>query len=111
PSKTFNLAGLQVGYLFCEHPDLMKRIQHVLTVQEMELLSPFAITALIAAYEQGEAWLDSLKAYLSSNFAYLTDFCSERLPQIKVVPLEATYLAWLDCRAVLTSSADFSEKL
>src|SRR5690606_13615477 len=54
---------------------------------------------------------DSLKAYLSSNFAYLTDFCSERLPQIKVVPLEATYLAWLDCRAVLTSSADFSEKL
>src|SRR5690606_31242210 len=52
PSKTFNLAGLQVGYLFSESPDLLKQIRKVLTVQEMELLSPFAIEALIAAYEQ-----------------------------------------------------------
>ncbi len=111
PSKTFNLAGLQVGYLFSEHADLMERIRHLLTVQEMELLSPFAIEALIAAYEQGEGWLASLLAYLSGNFAYLTDFCSVHLPQINVVPLEATYLAWLDCRAILTSSADFTERL
>ena len=111
PSKTFNLAGLQVGYLFSEHADLMSRIRQVLTVQEMELLSPFAIEALIAAYEQGEEWLESLVTYLSGNYVYLTDFCSKHLPQVKVVPLEATYLAWLDCRAVVTSSADFAEAL
>lgn len=111
PSKTFNLAGLQVGYLFSESPDLLKQIRKVLTVQEMELLSPFAIEALIAAYEQGEDWLDSLLAYLSDNFAYLADFCAKHLPQINVVPLEATYLVWLDCRSILTSSADFTEKL
>src|SRR5690606_6484451 len=111
PSKTFNLAGLQVGYLFSESPDLLKQIRKVLTVQEMELLSPFAIEALIAAYEQGEGWLDSLLVYLSGNFAYLTDFCAKHLPQIKVVPLEATYLVWLDCRSILSSSANFTEKL
>lgn len=111
PSKTFNLAGLQVGYLFSEYPEIMKQIQQVLSVQEMELLSPFAIEALVAAYEHGEDWLDSLKIYLRENYLYLTDFCATHLPQIHIVPLEATYLAWLDCRAVFTSSADFSEKL
>ncbi|MEC3879983.1 MalY/PatB family protein [Parapedobacter sp. 10938] len=111
PSKTFNLAGLQVGYLFSENPDLMKRIEQVLMAQEMELLSPFAIEALIAAYEHGEDWLESLIVYLKGNFDYVTDFCSKHLPQINVVPLEATYLVWLDCRAILTSSADFAAKL
>jgi len=111
PSKTFNLAGLQVGYLFSECAELMKQIQQVLMVQEMELLSPFATEALIAAYMHGESWLESLIAYLKGNFNYLTDFCSKHLPQVKAVPLEATYLAWLDCRAVFTSAADFSKKL
>src|SRR5690606_12104479 len=111
PSKTFNLAGLQVGYLFTEHADLMTPIKEVLTVQEMELLSPFAIEALIAAYQGGEEWLEALLVYLNNNFTYLTDFCSKHLPQVSVVPLEATYLAWLDCRAIVKSSADFSKHL
>ncbi len=111
PSKTFNLAGLQVGYLFSEAPELLKRIRQLLTVQEMELLSPFAIEALIAAYDQGEDWLESLKIYLMGNFAYLTEFCSTHLPQIRALPLEATYLVWLDGRSFLTSSADFTERL
>ncbi|MGV3761517.1 MalY/PatB family protein [Parapedobacter sp.] len=111
PSKTFNLAGLQVGYLFSEHNDLMTQIQQVLAAQEMELLSPFAIEALIAAYEEGEEWLESLLTYLKGNFTYLTDFCAKHLPQIEVMQLQATYLAWLDCQAIFSSSADFSNKL
>ena len=70
PSKTFNLAGLQVGYLFSEDTDLMKQIQQVLKVQEMELLSPFAIEALVAAYEHSADWLESLKIYLRGNYTY-----------------------------------------
>ena len=111
PSKTFNLAGLQVGYLFTKHADLMEPIKQVLKVQEMELLSPFAIEGLIAAYEHGEEWLAALLTYLGGNFAYLSGFCSKHLPQVKVPPLQATYLVWLDCRAIVTSSADFSKKL
>lgn len=111
PSKTFNLAGLQVGYLFSESTDLRNRIQHILNAQDTVLLSPFAIEALVAAYEHGEDWLDALKSYLSGNLTYLTDFCSTHLPQIAVIPLQATYLVWLDCRAVITSAADFTDKL
>src|SRR5690606_11495719 len=111
PSKTFNLAGLLVGYLFTQSDVLMEQIKRVLTVQEMELLSPFAIEALVAAYRHGEEWLEALIVYLNGNFNYLTDFCSKHLPQIKVEPLEATYLAWLDCRGIVKSSADFSQRL
>lgn len=111
PSKTFNLAGLQVGYLFSAYPELMVPIRKLLDNQEMELLNPFGIEGLIAAYEQGEEWLEALMVYLGDNFAFLVNFCSQHLPQINVVPLEATYLAWLDCRAVVTSSVDVVERL
>lgn len=111
PSKTFNLAGLQVGYLFSANPDFRRRIQQVLDAQDTVLLSPFAIEALVAAYSQGEDWLEALKDYLVDNLAYLTDFCSTHLPQITVIPLQATYLVWLDCRSMITSTADFTDKL
>lgn len=97
PSKTFNLAGLQVGYLFTEHPELRKRVEHAMRKRELMLLNPFAITALIAAYQYGEDWLEALKTYLSGNFNQLRDFCTNYLPQLKIVPLQATYLAWLNC--------------
>ncbi len=111
PSKTFNLAGLQVGYLFAERADFREQIQHVLNSQDTVLLSPFAIEALVAAYEHGEDWLEALKAYLSDNLTYLTDYCSTHLPQIRVIPLQATYLVWLDCRSMITSAADVADKL
>ncbi|SFC04115.1 cystathione beta-lyase [Parapedobacter composti] len=111
PSKTFNLAGLQVAYLFSEREDFRKRIQEVFNTREMALLTPFAIEALIAAYEQGDDWLEALKTYLTGNLAHLTAFCATHLPHIAVVPLQATYLVWLDCRAVITSTAAFADKL
>ena len=111
PSKTFNLAGLQVGYLFSANTGFRQQIQHVLDTQDTVLLSPFAIEALIAAYEHGEDWLEALKTYLTDNFTYLTDFCSTHLPQISVIPLQATYLVWLDCHAMITSAADFTDGL
>ncbi len=111
PTKTFNIAGLQVAYLFSENATFRKQIRHILDTQEMTLLNPLSIEALIAAYEQGEDWLESLKAYLAANFRYLTDFCGAHLPQIHVTPLQATYLVWLDGRAVIPSCADFTQRL
>jgi len=111
PSKTFNIAGLQAAYLFSENAAFTQPVRHLLEVQEMALLSPFAIEALIAAYEHGEDWLESLKTYLANNFTYLADFCRTHLPQVKVTPLQATYLVWLDARSVIPSAKDFSEKL
>lgn len=111
PTKTFNLAGLQVGYLFTENRPYRHKIQKVLTILEMELLSPFAITSLIAAYDEGEGWLEALKIYLYDNYLYLKEFIATHLPQVAVLPLEATYLVWLDFSALKKSSAEITEQL
>src|SRR5690606_40141679 len=76
-----------------------------------DVCSSDLIEALIAAYEGGTTWLEELIAYLKTNFDELTAFCSARLPQIRVVPLQATYLAWLDCRAVIHSAKNVTDGL
>ncbi|WP_116788643.1 MalY/PatB family protein [Flavobacterium psychrotrophum] len=111
PSKAFNLAGLQVGYLFTENAGFREQIQKTLLVQEMELLSPFAIEALIAAYNDGTQWLDAVKVYLYDNYLYLKSFVEEQLPQLKVIPLQATYLVWLDCCNIPEPASTLTEKL
>lgn len=111
PSKTFNIAGLQAAYLFSENTTVRERVHQLLNIQEMTLLNPFAIEALIAAYEHGEEWLESLKTYLADNFTYVTDFCKTHVPQIEVTPLQATYLVWLDGRSVFSDTAKFTDKL
>ena len=69
-------------------------------------ISPFAIEALTAAYDEGAEWLDALNAYLHENYLFLRDFLARELPQYLVLPLEGTYLAWIDCRAAgMTSEA------
>lgn len=111
PSKTFNLAGLQVGYLFTENKLLRKKIAETLEKQDMVLLNTFAISGLIAAYDQGTPWLEALKTYLYDNFKYLVAFCGRNLPNIGVVPLQATYLVWLDCGALRIPASELSDKL
>lgn len=104
PSKTFNLAGLQVAYLICANDGRRKQVEQILTVQEMVLLNPFAIDALIAAYNDGEAWLEALKGYLYQNYVFLKDFLLQHLPHITVLPLQGTYLVWLDVSAYRKSA-------
>ena len=111
PGKAFNLAGLQVGYVFTQDSVLRTKLKAMLTLQEIELLSPFAIEALIAAYNNGEEWLEALKHYLYNNYKYLQEFVALHLPQIVVVPLQATYLVWLDCRALNLPSETLAKKL
>lgn len=110
-SKSFNLAGLQVGYVFTKTAELYNKVKSIFTIQEMELLSPLAIEALIAAYDKGESWLTELKKYLYHNYIFLQDFIASELPQIKVVPLQATYLVWLDCSALQLNSDEIAKML
>ena len=111
PSKTFNLAGLQVGYVFTENAEFRNGIKKVLSSQEMELLSPFAIEALISAYHGGDIWLEALKSYLFANYLHLKTYFSEHLPAVKVAPLEATYLVWLDFSFLSKPALEISEAL
>ncbi|MCD0465938.1 MalY/PatB family protein [Flavobacterium sp. ENC] len=111
PTKSFNLAGLQVGYFFTQNEQLRKAIQSSFQLMGIELLNIFGITALIAAYEESEQWLDALKEYLQDNYLFLHEFISLHLPQIKVTPLEGTYLVWLDCTALHKTADALSHSL
>ena len=111
PTKSFNFAGLQVGYFFTQNEQFRKAIQSSFKLMGVELLNLFGITALIAAYEESEQWLDALKEYLQENYLFLTQFINSNLPQIKVTPLEATYLVWLDCTALGKTADELSHQL
>ena len=104
PSKSFNIAGLQIANIVVKDESLRARVDKALNVHEVCDVNPFGITALIAAYQEGEAWLDELRAYLYNNYLALNEFVADKLPALKVVKQEATYLAWLDIRALNISS-------
>ena len=111
PSKTFNLAGLKVANIHAADETLRKKINKVLNINEVCEISPFAVDALIAAYNEGEEWLEELKKYLLKNYLYLKDFFEKHFPQFRVLPLESTYLVWVDCSVLHLSSATIAEML
>lgn len=111
PSKAFNLAGLQVANIFAADAALRARIGHSLQINETGEIGPFAIEALIAAYDEGAEWLDALNEYLHGNYRFLREYFDRNLPQYPVLPLEGTYLVWVDCRASGLTSDELETKL
>ncbi len=111
PSKAFNLAGLQIANIVAADPDLRARIDRALNIHEVCDVNPFGVTASIAAYTAGADWLDALRAYLADNYQTVADFLTEHLPTLRITPQEATYLAWIDCRALNLSSVALTELL
>ncbi len=111
PSKTFNLAGLQVANIHADDETIRKKIDKALNINEVCEINPFAVEALIAAYTQGEEWLEQLKEYLYDNYRYLKDFFATYLPQFPISTLEATYLVWIDCSVLRQSSAEIAKIL
>ncbi len=97
PSKTFNLAGLKCSFAVIRDPVLRKT-----WLKGSEGLIPhvnvLGITAALAAYRDGEEWLTQCLAYLESNRGLLEHFLGERSPSLSMSRMEATYLAWIDCR-------------
>ncbi len=98
PSKTFNIAGLNTSYAII--PDTKLRHTYMLEQDKSGITNgnPFGIEALISAYEEGDVWLDALKVHLQENIRYVKTFLETHSLPIKVVPTEATFLMWLDCR-------------
>ena len=99
PSKTFNVAGMGFAMAIIPDPKLRERFTEA---RRDFVPSPSALgyTAALAAYTNGEAWRQELLAYLQGNRDTLTQYVEESLPGVDVHPAEATYLAWLDCRAL-----------
>ena len=95
-SKTFNLAGLAASVIVIPNPKLRADFQ---TARSGIMPQPdtMALTAIEAAFRYGDEWLEQLLPYLQGNLDFLTDFFEKRIPKIKVVRPQGTYLVWLDC--------------
>ncbi|SIS43955.1 MalY/PatB family protein [Salimicrobium flavidum] len=98
PTKTFNLAGLQASYVVAKDKDKRKRLERQFHGQGINMLNTLGLTALEAAYKDGEQWLIDLREILAENVAYVRDRLHKETDTIKVIEPEGTYLLWLDCR-------------
>lgn len=98
PSKTFNLAGVQMANIIIANKELRNQFTRLIDTLYLGLSNTFGITAVEHAYRYGEDWFDQCLDYIADNLKYLTEFLEEKIPEIKVIPPEGTYLAWLDCR-------------
>lgn len=96
PTKTFNLAGLQVSNIFIADEKLRTAFRLELDRAGYHQLGIMGIVACRAAYEGGRRWLEELLAYITENLEFIRQFLKQKLPQIRLVEPEGTYLVWLD---------------
>ena len=92
PSKSFNLAGLQIANIICSDEAMSRRIDRAININEVCDVNPFGVVATIAAYNESEDWIEELNPYIWKNFETLKQMIS-----LPITPLEGTYLAWVDC--------------
>ena len=98
PSKTFNIAGLQVSNIFIADETLRGKFRHAYNASGYSQLNAAGLIAAEAAYRDGETWYEAVKTYLQANIAYTREFLRTRLPQLRMIEPEGTYLIWIDFR-------------
>lgn len=111
PSKAFNIAGLQIANIICRDESMRRRIDRAININEVCDVNPFGVLALMAAYNEGEEWLDELCRYIWGNYQALRDFMATEMPLVRVTPLESTYLVWADFGYLGVKSEVLSETL
>lgn len=100
PSKAFNIAGLQIANIVAFDNDMRSRIDKAININEVCDVNPFGVAATIAAYNEGEEWLNQLVDYLHGNYEAMAEFCRRELPEFPITRLEGTYLVWMDCSSL-----------
>lgn len=111
PSKAFNTAGLQTANIVASDPEMHAAIDKAINVNEVCDVGPMGVTALIAAYNEGEEWLDAATAYIYENYKYLVERLSAMPGNLKALDLQGTYLAWVDVRSLDIPVAWLSDAL
>lgn len=112
PSKAFNTAGLQIANIVCRDAEVRNRIDRAININEVCDVNPFGVIALQAAYsDEGYEWLTQLRKYISANYDLLLERFARELPKCKVMRMEGTYLAWIDCSELHISSDEIEKML
>ncbi|EOP90498.1 hypothetical protein IGM_02190 [Bacillus cereus HuB4-4] len=108
-SKTFNLAGLKTCNLIIQNPHIKELYEKKLQTLSLHSESFFGITAVEAAYNYGEEWLNQLLFYLEENLNFLLHYFQQHINEVKVIRPEGTYLVWLDFRKLKMNKGNIEE--
>ena len=98
PSKTFNIAGLQISNIFIENQELRRKFRHQVDAAGYSQPNTMGVVACEAAYRNGYEWYRSMLSYIKGNIDYMREYVDRELPDIKMIEPEGTYLVWLDFR-------------
>ncbi len=96
PSKTFNLAGLQVANIIIPDKEVKRSFDRENAAAGYSQPNVLGMVATMSVYTKGEQWLDELITYLEGNLSFVRDYLKERMPKVKLIEPEGTYLIWLD---------------
>ena len=109
PSKTFNIAGLQVSNIFIPDNQLRHRFKRQIAASGYSQLNAAGLAACEAAYRYGEEWYNGVKAYIRENISFTKKFLEERIRKVKMLEPEGTYLVWVDFRALGLSNRELED--
>lgn len=100
PTKAFNLAGLQTACIVVANEVLRHKVNRGINTDEVAEPNSFSCIAAITAFTKGRPWLEELLLYIETNKQYALQYCKEYIPQVYIVPSQATYLLWIDCSSI-----------
>ena len=109
PSKTFNMAGLQISHVFIKNDELRDKFRRELDGAGYSQPNTLGIFAAKAAYDHGEAWLEELLTYLAANISRAKDFLARNMPEVRLTQPEGTYLLWMDFSAYGLSDREMDD--
>lgn len=109
PSKSFNIAGIQVSNIIIPNKEIRKQYEKQLEIDHIGKPNIFVESALISAYNESEKWLDSLILYIEQNKDYFISYIESEIPELKVIKPEGTYLLWVDCSGLKMSSEELKD--
>lgn len=109
PNKTFNIPGLGLSALIIPDAEQRTAMKNRFETLHVSNTNPLSMAAFEAAYREGDAWLNALMEYLENTRDFVANFLHKNIPPIKLIKPEATYLLWLDCRALNLTDAQLRD--
>lgn len=111
PSKTFNIAGLQISNIFLPNTELAKRFRKEVAAAGYSQVGLPGLVACEAAYLYGDKWIEAVLSYIKANAEFTKEYLKKNLPKVKMTKLEGTYLVWLDFREYGLSDEELDKRI
>lgn len=111
PTKTFNIAGIQSSIIYTSNKKWYQELKDQIQIDDSGMANCFSIDTTISAYNEGKEWLENVKQYIYNNKQIVKKYLEKEIPELKLVPSDATYLLWIDCSKLNKTSSEICEIL